>query len=1201
MYGVLQKDPKQQPESCTSLEIGGLKQARALRGAGIIVRCLLLLLCVSTHLYAQTENAGQVLGTITDSQGQVVPGASLVLVETERGSRLTVTTNSHGEYIFSSVAVGIYTLEASAPSFAKTTETGIEVDAQQNVRLDVKLHPADVQVSVVVNGEGQRVDTQSATLGLVIDNDMVHNLPIDGNNVVALAALLPGVSNVNAPTTFTSDTGGPTYNVNGARNTENLFLLDGAIWNNLYYNTGLNYPPPDALQETSVQLNNFKAEYGRNTGSIFTVVTKSGTNTFHGTLYDYVQNRIFNASDYLSKLNPKLVQNQFGGTIGGPILRDKLFFFAAYQDLRAAQTATANASTFTQAQRGVTATGAPTPCSATGVFAGQYCASNLGTLTVAGNPIPELQNPLYINSTAPASAATSALNAAYAVQGGTGTSPCVAELQSALAVNSRYITTGELPYVCLNPVTQKLLQYVPLPNPVTGLGVSQAPSPKNDQNLLVRVDYQLPRHSIDARYYWTSVNDLLAKSTAYGTGVASYEIDHDTGGIQFGDIGDTWVIRSNLLNIFRADYKRYTYDIMPTDPTTLSDLGANFPSPTTVPVLPEILVNGDFALGAGGMGLTNSVNEDVEFTDTLTWSKGTNNFQFGADFLRLQYIYKADTIPYFEFGSQHTGSFPADYLLGLTETETVGNQLNRAGIQHVLYLYGQDDWRIASRLTLNLGLRYELPFPYFQPKNQSETFIPGYQSIVYPQAPPDLAFVGDPGVSRSMTPSAFDNVAPRFGFAYDVFGNGKTAIRGSAGLFYSATNALVIGVGEPFNYRATYQYPAGGISEPLLDESAIPANFNSKNPQFASPYSIFYTDKNFKAAYSEAFSFGIQQAIRSRGLLEINYVGHLGRHQAIPLDQNPAIYDCSGSYYQLNPTAYCTGATATQSSYLQRMKYPNFNYGGQGVVDYMSVGKSSYNGGQILYTQRAMRGVSVISSFTYSKSMDEQSNGQTVSNSVPQPWDIQTQYARSDYDSKLNLSIGWRTAPTNFAFTHGYERTILNGWMTSGTYSARTGSPFSVTIPSDTALTDEPDQRAFYAAGETDKGVLPSNRPRLQKVAEYFDTAAFMTPTTTKGIYSTLARNSLTGPSYIVTNFGVGRVFSFHALATEKLEGRVDSFNLFNTPNLSNPVSQYSTSACVTNPSGSGCNFGKILTTAGTNSAVGTNGRRLQVSLKLIF
>jgi hypothetical protein len=1200
MYGVSQKIPKQSLKRRICLSLGLANQKRTLRSARLIALCLLCFLSLGAHVYAQTENSGQVLGTITDSQGQIIPGASLILVETERGSRLTVTSNSHGEYLFSSVSVGIYTLEASAPSFGKTTEGGIEVDAQQNVRLDLKLLPADVQASVVVNGVGDRVDTQSATLGLIIDKDMVHNLPIDGNNIVALAALLPGVSNVNAPTTFTSDTGGPTYNVNGARNTENLFLLDGAIWNNLYYNTGLNYPPPDSLQESSVQLNNFKAAYGRNTGSIFNVVTKSGTNTFHGTLYDYVQNRIFNAADYISKLNPKLVQNQFGGTIGGPILRDKLFFFVAYQDLRAAQTATANASTFTQAQRGVTATGAPIPCSSTGVFAGQDCAINLGTTTVAGNPTPELQNPLYGPATAPSTAAISALNAAYAVAGGTGTSPCVTELQAALAVNSRYITTGELPYVCINPVAEKLLQYVPLPNLTTGLAVSQAPSPKNDQNLLVRGDYQLAHHSIDARYYWTSVNDMLAKSTAYGTGVASYEIDRDTGGIEFGDIGDTWVIRSNLLNIFRADYKRYTYNIMPTDPTTLSTLGADFVTPTTVPTLPEILVNGDFALGAGGMGLTNSVNENVELLDTLSWSKGTNNFQFGADFLRLQYVYKADTVPYLEFGSQHTGSFAADYLMGLTETETVGNQLNRAGIQHVVYLYGQDDWRITSRLTLNLGLRYELPLPYFQPKNESETFIPGYQSILYPQAPPDLAFVGDPGVRRGMTPSEFDNVAPRFGFAYDVFGNGKTAIRGSAGLFYSATNALVIGVGEPFNYRATYAYPAGGLSEPLLGESVVPANYNGKTAEFTSPFSIFYTDKNFKSAYSEAFSVGIQQAIRSRGLLEINYVGHLGRHQLIPLDQNPAIYDCSGSYSQLNRLVYCDEASATQGSYQERMKYPNFNYGGQGVVDYMSIGTSNYNGAQVLYTQRAMRGISMITSFTYSKSMDEQSNGQTVSNSVPQPWNIKTQYARSDYDSKLNLSIGWRTAPTSFAFPHQLERTILNGWMTSGTYSARTGSPFSVTIPSDTALTDEPDQRASYTSTETDHGVLPSNRHRLQKVAEYFDTSAFITPPT-KGTYSTLGRNTLTGPSYIVTNFGVGRVFPIHALAMEKLEGRVDSFNLFNTPNLANPVSQYSTSACMSDSSANGCNYGKILTTAGTNNAVGTNGRRLQVSLKLIF
>jgi hypothetical protein len=1156
-------------------------------------------------LTAQVQNTGAVLGVATDSQGHPIVHAQVDLTSIERGQSINVFTNQQGEYLFPAVAVGHYTLSANAPGFEQFTANDVVVDAGQNVRQDAKLGVGSVSDSITVPGNsGNTVDTQSATLGMLLDPNIVKDVPIDGNNVVSLAALLPGVSNVNAPTTFTSDTGGPTYNVNGARSTENLFLLDGAIWNNLYYNTGLNFPPPETLQEISVQLNNFKAEYGRNVGSIFNAVTKSGTNTFHGTMYDFVQNKAFNAADYISQLNPKLVQNQFGGTLGGPILKNKLFFFVAYQDLRAAQTNTQLASTFTANERGITAQGTPTPCSSTGPFAGQNCVTNLGAPGAKS-----VQNPYYTASAGTGrflpSTVTSEINAAYQAAGGSGTSPCVTELEPLESL--RYIATDELPYVCLNPVMAKLYQYVPVPNTPAGLTSTQAPSPKSDSNILVRGDLQLPHHSIDARYYFTTVDDYLSKSNSNGTGIANYEIDHDLGGIQFGNIGDTWVLRSNLVNIFRAAYKRYTFDVHPTDPTTLATLGSNFLSPTTVPVLPEVSVNGMFTLGSGGQGLTHSINEDIELTDTTSLTHGRHNIQFGLDFLRLQYIYETDTVPYFQFGTQYTTNLAADWVLGLVESMTVGNRLNRAGIQHDLYTFVQDDWRVLPRLTLNLGLRYELPFPYTQPKNEATTFIPGFQSVVFPQAPPDLAYIGDKGVGAGMTPMRYSNVAPRFGFAYDVTGKGKTSIRGGFGIFYSATNALVIGVGEPYHYSATYQYPIGGISQPLLGDPAIPANFNPKNPQFAAPYSIFYTDKNFSTAYSESINFGIQQSIASKGVLEANYVGRLGRHQLIPLDHNPAIYDCTGAYSQIDYTTYCAGAAASATSYNERVAYPNFNYGGQGVVDYQSIGTSNYNALQIIYTQRDIHNISLVSSFTYSKSMDESSNGQTTSNAVPQPSNIRTEYALSDFNNTLNFTLGWRTRPLKLSLRNKLASVAFNGWAANGTYVARTGSPFSITIPSDTALTDEPHQRASYTPTETDKGVLPSVRHRATKVAEYFDTTAFVTPT--NGTYSTLGRNTLIGPSYIVDNTGITRNFSVPKLEGTQFVFGVQAFNLFNTPNLSNPNSAFPASTscppyvsyATAAASGQVCNFGRVLSTAGTNSSVGTNGRRLQMFLKLIF
>ncbi len=216
----------------------------------------------------------------------------------------------------------------------------------------------------------------------MIDQKMIEDLPIDGHNVVALSALLPGVMDVNAPATYTGDTKGPTYSVSGSRNTQNLMLFDGLMWNNLFYNTGINYPPPNALQEVSVLLNNYKAQYGRNAGSVFNVITKSGTNAIHGAVWDYLQNQVFNAADYLSHVNPKDNLNQFGFTIGGPMLKDKLYYFGAFQQLIGRLQTTASALTPGYAERGLSSDGkTPLPCNSAGPFAGMTCASFLSDVT----------------------------------------------------------------------------------------------------------------------------------------------------------------------------------------------------------------------------------------------------------------------------------------------------------------------------------------------------------------------------------------------------------------------------------------------------------------------------------------------------------------------------------------------------------------------------------------------------------------------------------------------------------------------------------------------------------------------------------------------------------------------------------------------------------------------------------------------------
>ncbi|WP_176441553.1 TonB-dependent receptor [Granulicella rosea] len=1157
---------------------------------------LALLFGAASNALGQARSTGTVAGNITDAKGNVVITAVVTLTSAEQNTTFTANANGKGEYLLTDVPVGTYNLTVSAPNFQNYVISSIAVDAEQNVRLDARLEVGTASESVTVEAAGMTVDTRSATIGTVIDNKLVEELPIDGQNVVALAALLPGVSGVNAPTTFTSDTAGPTFNVSGSRNNQNLFLLDGFLWNNAFYNTGLNFPPPHAMSEVSVLLDNYKAEFGRNAGSVFNAITRRGANTIHGTLWEYLQNSVFDATDWISHQNPHLVQNQFGATLGGPIKRDKAFFFLTFQDLRSAGQVVAIAQTPTYAERGLISPGVGLPCTST-YFAGQTCANFLASFPAGSNPNQVLQNPVY--SSTYGATAISQLNSTYAQQGGTGTSPCVTALTAYMnsnnaATTKRYLPNAEIPSNCFNPVAVNFLsQYVPVPNqPSIGnappQALSTAKQPRNDYNGMARIDLNLGAHTLDAHFYMTSVNDITSNSVSQGQGIANYEQDRNTGGIAFGGVGDTWVLSSNKLNIFRTGYKRYKYSIDPTDPTTLGALGSALIIPGS-PSLPRLEATNQFTLGSATSARSYTLNANYEASDNFSWTKGNHNLQFGAQYLELQYIHRFDQSPFIESEQQNTETSLGDFLLGLIYTETFGNFTNLSAQQHVFYFYGQDDWRASSRLTVSAGLRYELPFQWYQPDGQSLTFIPGYQSAVFPGAPPSMAYVGDHGLGKGIVSNRFNDFAPRVGLAYDVFGNGKTSIRAGFGIFFDAINANIVGVGEPYHYGVTYAQPNGSFSNPLLGQNPIPANYVKGNPQFAGPYSVNFADKNLTTPYTEAFNIGIQQRVLNSATLEINYVGKLGRHQIVQFDLNPAIYDCSGGYFASNPAVYCADASTASSSYQARVVYPGYNYGGQGVVDNASVGTSNYNGMQVIYKQRSRKSLSALASYTYSRSLDIQSNGQTNTANVPMPFNLRSQYGPSDFQATHIFNGGFVWLTPSVRFGPRFMQGLANGWRLGGIFNARSGNPINIYLAGDLSYTDERPQRPNLVPGVSP---YPApGRSRAAEVASWFNTAAFVNPT--PGTFGNVSRNSLYGPAFITTNGSVGRFFQL--TQGRDLEFKADAFNLFNQPNFANPNTQL---ASATSALG---NFGTIRSTVGTNGVVGTNGRRLQLSLLLHF
>jgi len=1270
-----------------------------------IAAALSLAFVAPQHAVAQAQNTGSIYGSAVDPSGAVIPNATVSVLSADTAAERTATTNKNGEYTVQNLSVGTYTLTVTAPGFESFVVDGITVDADSNTKIVAKLTIGSTK-EITVEAESSAVDARSATLGTLIDNKLVEDLPIDGRNVVAMAGLLPGVTEVNAPTAATGDQSGPTFSAGGSRVTQNLMLFDGLMWNNLFFNTGVNYPPPNGLQEISVLLNNYKAQYGRNSGSVFNVITRSGTNTIHGAIWDYFHNQLFDAQDrinYLPTLKaPEDNINQVGMTMGGPIKRDKIFFFATFQDIIQRlqnvgheQTPDANERGFLLGSPNLKTamTAAPAydnPCTAGGPFAGMMCASfrdapNVTTTKcyngVCAPYLNSVHNPAEVTSSSTGASWTagqSMLQTAWNEAGNTGQAPCINELGTTAQTyaNSHYYESdlpspgpglpalpgnqtdstfsganepnAEFPVNCLNPVMGAMIaKYSPVPFILPNGqydGISVAPQPKNDTNITFRIDWMVnQKHTIDMRYNLIRgfEDTALGVNSTTSVGNANYEIDHETALSNFGNIGDTWVVTPNMVNTLRVGYKRYENVTNPNDNHTLANFnspgpgfGAGFYEPG-VPVLPVISNSGQNSLGSINQGFQDHVNEDIEILEQLAWSHGKHNYQFGANFLRLQYLNNADYPGQISTGTTFTSVAHAEMALGFVGNVQANSPLVQAGIQHNIFLYAQDDWRITAKLTLNLGARYELPFQWYQPTGYSSTFIPGFQSTRFPGAVGGLAYPGDPGVRSSLVPTDFNGLVPRVGFAYDVFGTGKFAIRGGFGMFFDAVNANVIGVGEPFYYQTYTLFPYGGASDPLLQNGGtrivLPSGYNKANPQFTGPYTLFFPDRNFRTPYVEAVNIGFQYKIPHGGTLEANYVGKFSRKLTIPYDQNPAITQCSGGYYNANPSLYgnasCSvsnpGSTASglansgPSSTQQRLRYTQFNYGGAGLVDFASLGTGSYNALQMQYTQRGGRRLTMLMSYTYSKSFDLQSDGKVQAGNkttIPDPFNVSSERGLSDFDARHILNMGWSY---NLPVTRtAWEpvRAVVNNWNFSGIYTARTGQPLNITINSDAALDGEQNQRAEIVPGMNPR--LPTNRHRADKINEWFNPNAFTYPV--QGTFSKVPRNAFTGPAFINTNFSLGRFFPLDKYRQGmKLQFRAEALNVFNMPNLGPPGTVFSCSqSSISNaglaPCAIGVNasqpytinsvgFGTVQSTYGTNGGTESNGRKMQFSLTLYY
>ena len=1094
---------------------------------------------------AQTTTT-TMFGTVTDKSGATVAGAQVTTMNTDTNLSRTVQTNAEGQYRIEFLPVGNYALEVSATGFKKFIQKGIKLEVDQNVRVDARLDVGAVTETVDVISDMPLVNTSNAEIGRTVENAEIVDLPIVNRNVYTLLALVPGVQSsqnsivLGYPEQRTLINGG----VDGGAGSVSYYLDGGTNMTGLR-NTGNILPNPDAIQEFRVETNNYNAEYGRFSGGVVTVITKSGTNNFHGSLFEFVRNTIFNANiwgNVITPTNPKppLHRNQFGGTLGGPIRKDKTFFFFSYQGLRQTTPTFLNGATV------------PTTLERTGNFS---ASSPAPVNPTTGKPFP----------------------------GG---------------------MIGPL-----DPVATKIIStLIPTANLGTNGWRGSIPSPFNTDDFLAKVDHNLTnKQRLTVSYFETSGNNNIVSGGLQANGVTPnsnipWALQQFNWRQQNVNLSDTWTISSTKVNQTWLTYTRNFGGRLNLPQTSLGDLGSAFTIQGT-PSLPQITVTGFFTAGqsiAGPLAGTNFYS----VRDVLSYTHGRHALNFGTE-LSLNKDIQATLLNnygIFTFSSGRTTGTPplastgnalADFELGLPSAVAQDAPVTPGNNSWYTASFVQDNFRAFPRLTFNLGLRWDIQTPPTDPANRESTFVQGVQSRVNPSAPLGVLFPGDPGITRGIVPVRWHHVSPRVGIAWDPFGDGKTSLRAGAGVFWGSTsgnNWNMTSNFEPFAIRLN-PFPNVGIVTTSAGRAQGATlsnpyhNFPGGNPfpytgKFVTGGSILGVSPNFQWPYSYQFNLSVERQILRDFSVSVAYVGTLSHNLPFAVDVN---YPTPCPI----PTSACSGSG---SSVLSRRPIDTGTLGQIFVVG--SNQHAAYHGLQITTAKRMSHHLLFNAYYTYSKTLDSvelQNNttNPTAAGQVPQNYrNLAPEKARADFDLRHQFVASAIWQVDYYSGQSAVLRGILNGWTISPIVMLRSGLPFTVVSGRDnnldgTSANDRPN------LVPTMNAVLDSHRSRAQLVAQWFNTAAFTqncvgntsTPTClpTDG---NAARNLLDGPGFRDVDLAIFR--NFKIKERFDLQARVEASNVFNTVSLNSPNATLTSSA-----------FGKITSAQPM--------RQLQLGLRLTF